>query len=389
MSYTASDMSYLHNHNPHHHNGQTDMRAVGSYVESLSSPPPPDSTQPAETSLSPSAPIYFHYFHTAFSDLGEFWTSAPSLEAMFFKKVFGAPLHLKPLSFPHVSAFSGLELPYAAFHSVTENQEKLPDESIKLCEWSNGELMQKIGEMTWRHHRHLARFHPEPYTFHPTSSQLMPLLTDDGSTNKRHSNQANEVKYELTDLQTALGIGIYLHSQKQQSQDTAEAMAYSIMVNSEMSVLLLHILWLNEDTFRHFTRPLYSQSMPLLFSYVSIWRNWKTAEARCAQEGLMSQEAVLFRLEKVLRSLGSYLGDRTWFSQTNRPSFLDADVFSYLSILYSLPTSCDKKYFKILSSVPSLIEYCRDMNNRFRICWNHRLGLEFLCSLPGGPLRCT
>eukprot|EP00921_Rhytidocystis_pertsovi_P015872 GHVQ01025136.1.p1 GENE.GHVQ01025136.1~~GHVQ01025136.1.p1 ORF type:complete len:208 (-),score=34.12 GHVQ01025136.1:17-640(-) len=150
MSYTASDMSYLHNHNPHHHNGQTDMRAVGSYVESLSSPPPPDSTQPAETSLSPSAPIYFHYFHTAFSDLGEFWTSAPSLEAMFFKKVFGAPLHLKPLSFPHVSAFSGLELPYAAFHSVTENQEKLPDESIKLCEWSNGELMQKIGEV----HRH-------------------------------------------------------------------------------------------------------------------------------------------------------------------------------------------------------------------------------------------
>eukprot|EP00922_Rhytidocystis_sp_ex-Travisia-forbesii_P018829 GHVS01027974.1.p1 GENE.GHVS01027974.1~~GHVS01027974.1.p1 ORF type:complete len:191 (-),score=23.01 GHVS01027974.1:152-724(-) len=79
----------------------------------------------------------------------------------------------------------------------------------------------------------------------------------------------------------------------------------------------------------------------------------------------------MWRLQMMFASLTGYLGGKDLFSLADRPSFLDARAFAYLSILFSLPICCDNDVFAVIQSNRSLVDYCVRVQERYQL-WDNK-----------------
>lgn len=132
------------------------------------------------------------------------------------------------------------------------------------------------------------------------------------------------------------------------TKESADVVAFSAMLEKDLLPAVLHVIWVDTDTYVNMTRPWYTSSTPLPLKFMLPSRYRKQAENRIfLAKGTdnISEEDVEKKIysdaKQCLTYLSQKLEDKDYFFG-KCPSSLDALVFGYVAPLLKAPMYGDK-----------------------------------------------
>ncbi|SBT43151.1 conserved Plasmodium protein, unknown function [Plasmodium ovale wallikeri] len=89
----------------------------------------------------------------------------------------------------------------------------------------------------------------------------------------------------------------------------------------------------------------------------------------------------IIRLKEILNILDKVLCEAN-YKREDVTSYFDSVCFSVLSIFYSIPSKFNGDLHRVLLSKPQLIDFVKNLNDRYKIWENEK---SFLLGITGGP----
>eukprot|EP00366_Plasmodium_knowlesi_P002903 XP_002260400.1 hypothetical protein, conserved in Plasmodium species [Plasmodium knowlesi strain H] len=147
--------------------------------------------------------------------------------------------------------------------------------------------------------------------------------------------------------------------------DSIEYEPYFGVVN-ELKAILEYFVWVDEEIYNNFTKKIYKDRRLRRENY-----------EKCQMAGLDNHNLNITRLKTILSILEEVLcsGDNST-GEGRDVCYFDSMCFSILSILYSLPSKFNEDLHCALLSRPSLIEFVRNLNRRYRVWENEKSFLQ-------------
>lgn len=153
--------------------------------------------------------------------------------------------------------------------------------------------------------------------------------------------------------------------------DIADYEAYAGVIN-ELQIILTYYLWVDDKIFNSFTKGIYRDRY-FYFYYIYIIQKLKKEKGRlCQMRGMDNHEFNIERLNKLLSVLNEILYKDHVNKEDIKVCYFDSLCFSVLSIFYSIPFQFNTDLQKVLMSKPQLIEYVRNINNKYAVWENEK-----------------
>lgn len=153
--------------------------------------------------------------------------------------------------------------------------------------------------------------------------------------------------------------------------DTTDYEKYDTVIN-ELKTILMYYLWLDEKIFNNFTRRIYRDRF-FFFYYAYIIKKLKNEKLRiCQLKGLDNHNFNIIRLNKLLNQIDNAMDKTKTQNKNTKVCYFDSLCFSILSIFYSIPFRLNDDLEEVLMSKPHLIEYVRNINNKYTIWENEK-----------------
>lgn len=127
-----------------------------------------------------------------------------------------------------------------------------------------------------------------------------------------------------------------------------------------------HLLWCNDKIYRKYTRPIMMASMPTILAVFFCWRIRQNIQEYCGS--FSDEDVVIRRLQLTLQACSKRLQQNGQFYGESRPNYVDARVFSWLAVIFSIPLQ-DTPFGDAVAAHQDLIDYCARVNQKYEI-WN-------------------
>ncbi|GAW82613.1 hypothetical protein PGO_126110 [Plasmodium gonderi] len=154
--------------------------------------------------------------------------------------------------------------------------------------------------------------------------------------------------------------------------DSIEYEPYFGVIN-ELKGILLYYLWVNDEIYNNFTKKVYESRFFYLY-YVYLTRRLRRENfEKCQMTGLKNHNFNITRLKTILNILDNVLCNRDNSAHEKHDiCYFDSMCFSVLSILYSIPAKLNEDLQDALLSKPSLIEFVKRLNERYKVWENEK-----------------
>ncbi|CRG94669.1 conserved Plasmodium protein, unknown function [Plasmodium gallinaceum] len=157
--------------------------------------------------------------------------------------------------------------------------------------------------------------------------------------------------------------------------DLADYEMYIGLIN-ELNIILIYYLWVDDNIYNNFTKKIYKDRFFYLYYIYLIRKLRKENLEKCQMRGLDNHKLNITRLKTILNILDETIGNSV--NSTNRSDicYFHSVCFSVLSIFYSIPSKFNKELQAVLISRPNLIEFVKNINNKYKIWKNEKVFLS-------------
>ncbi|SBT78461.1 conserved Plasmodium protein, unknown function [Plasmodium ovale] len=162
--------------------------------------------------------------------------------------------------------------------------------------------------------------------------------------------------------------------------DSLDYELYAGIIN-ELKTILIYYLWADDNIYNNFTKKIYEDRFFYLYALYLIRRLRREHLEKCRMRGLDNHRFNIIRLKEILNILDKVLCEAN-YKREDVTSYFDSVCFSVLSIFYSIPSKFNGDLHRVLLSKPQLIDFVKNLNDRYKIWENEK---SFLLGITGGP----
>ncbi|SOV83346.1 conserved Plasmodium protein, unknown function [Plasmodium sp. gorilla clade G3] len=154
--------------------------------------------------------------------------------------------------------------------------------------------------------------------------------------------------------------------------DLVEYDLYAGVIN-ELKTILTYYIWEDDKIFNNFTKRIYEDKFFYIYYLYLIRKLKKENRKICQERGLDNHKFNISRLKTILHILDKAMTNSNNLDiKSDNVSYFHSLCFSILSIFYSIPSQFNNELQDILLSSPKLIEFVKNMNDKYKIWKNEK-----------------